>query len=167
MTTPRAARCAGCGNVASASWFTFSIDADPGPRGGSSFSTVRTEVRTVRLCPHCCEGPDWSPFLDLILTRGEPAEGYGGQCVVLCSSHSPRRSHRWAKLAARAVITWPESGKYTCPMCYRAARGWKIHHTPAAIRRLAAGVVRRRRSPRRWYTETAATEAARAQERAR
>jgi hypothetical protein len=122
---------------------------------------VRVEVRTARLCPACCQSPPWVALLGLIEVQGEPAEGYGGQCVVLCSSHSPKRSHRLAKLAPRSVITWPESGKYTCPMCYRGARGWKIHHTPAAIRELAARVVRQRRSPRRWYTETAAAEAAR------
>lgn len=150
---PRAARCAGCGDVASADWFTFSIDAAPGPRGGSLTSTVRTEVRTARLCPSCTGLPAWSAIVDLLAARGEPAEGWGGQCVVLCASHRPRRSHRLAKLAPRSVITWPQSARYTCPMCYRPARGWTITSTPAAIQKLARQIVRRRKLPQRRTQE--------------
>lgn len=142
---PRVARCAGCGKPASGSWLTFSIDAAPGPRGGNRISTVRTEVHTVRICASCTDSPAWAWLARLLQDKGQPAEGWGGQCVVLCSSHRPKRSHRWAKLHPHAVITWPQSGLYRCPMCYRRARGWTINAAPRAVRDLAASIVRRRR----------------------
>lgn len=152
--------------MASADWFTFSIDAGPGPRGGSRHSTVRTEVRTARLCPSCCQSPSWSPLLNLLQDQGEPAGGTGGRCVVLCTSHKPVKRHHRSKLRPNGILTWPGSGLYRCPMCYRRALGWTTWAAPRAVRDMAAKVIRRRRTPRRWYQESAAAEAARIEEQA-
>lgn len=147
-------RCFGCGEPAQAGGQVIHLEASAGPRGTidtAQWSTVPTETRGIRVCDTCLFTPEWAMVLAIIEHPGKQrVERYGGQCVVLCSSRKPRRGTRIKRIMPRGIFTWPHSGAYTCPMCYRSARGWSIKHSPRAIRDLASKVARRTRLSG-WY----------------